>query len=369
MKMSIKTIAVLGAGHGGAAACADLTRRGFTVRLHARRQEPLADIRARGGLEVRGIHDGFVPLQFLTTDIGEAVSGADLIMLVVPSVAHESYAKALVPHIRPDVPILLNPGHTGGGLHFLHEVRRAGYSGTVEIGETVTLTYICRMVGPATIEIYSYTKKLGFASIPSRKTIELYERFQPLYPELVARSSVIETGLSNINAIFHPPGMLMNAGWIEHSGGNFLFYIEGMTESVGRVVSAIDAERLAVAKALGVPATPFLDIFHGAGLTTEEARASGSVARACRESAPNKTIKSPRSLDHRYVHEDVGYGLVAFSAFGRLAGVPTPVIDANVTLASAAMGIDFWKTGLTLDKMGLEGMDSATLLQRVADGM
>lgn len=367
--MPIKTVAVLGAGHGGAAACADLTRRGFAVRLHARRAEKLAPIRDHGGVDVRGVHEGFVALPDLTTDIAEAVSGADLIMLVVPSVAHESYAAALVPHIDPRVPILLNPGHTGGGLHFLHSLRRAGYRGPVDIGETVTLTYICRMAGPATVEIYSYTKNLGFAALPGRKIGDLHAQLQPLYPELVAKTSVIETGLSNINAIFHPPGMLMNAGWIEHTQGGFLFYAEGVTESVGRVVSAIDAERLAIAQALGVPARPFLDVFHGAGLTTEAARASGSVSRACRESAPNRTIKSPSTLEHRYVHEDVGYGLVAFSAFGALAGVPAPVIDSHVTLASAAMGIDFWKTGLTLEKMGLEGVRKDDLLQRVADGM
>lgn len=367
--MPIKTVAVLGAGHGGAAACADLARRGFSVRLHARRPEKLAPIRERGGLDVRGVHEGFVKLTHLTTDIAEAVSGADLIMLVVPSVAHESYAAALVPHISPRVPILLNPGHTGGGLHFLHSLRRAGYGGPVDIGETVTLTYICRLAGPATVEIYSYTKKLGFAALPGRKIDELHARLKPLYPELVAKTSVIETGLSNINAIFHPPGMLMNAGWIEHTQGGFLFYAEGITDTVGRVVSAIDAERLAIAQALGVPARPFLDVFHGAGLTTEAARASGSVSRACRESAPNKTIKSPSTLDHRYVHEDVGFGLVAFSAFGSLAGVSTPVIDSHVTLASAAMGIDFWKTGLTLEKMGLEDVRKDDLLKSVAEGM
>ena len=119
---------------------------------------------------------------------------------------------------------MLNPGHTGGGLHFLHSLRRAGYGGPVDIGETMTLTYICRMAGPATVEIYSYTKKLGFAALPGRKTGELHDRLKPLYPELVPKSSVIETGLANINAIFHPPGMLMNAGWIEHTQGGFLFY-------------------------------------------------------------------------------------------------------------------------------------------------
>ena len=56
-------------------------------------------------------------------------------------------------------PIFLNPGHTGGGLHFLHELRNAGYNGPIKTGETVSLTYVTRMEGPATVGIYSYIKQ------------------------------------------------------------------------------------------------------------------------------------------------------------------------------------------------------------------
>jgi opine dehydrogenase len=151
--------------------------------------------------------------------------------------------------------------------------------------------------------------------------------------------------------------MLMNAGWIEATGGDFLFYQEGITEAVGSVVSAIDHERLAVAHALDIPAVPFLEAFHAAGLTTRAAMESGSVARACRDSQPNATLRSPPSLDHRYVHEDVGYGLVPMAALGRLAGVATPIIDAHIALLSEAAGIDYAATGLTLQRMGLDGLD------------
>ena len=72
----IRTIAVLGAGHGGCAAAADLTRRGFRVRLHARSAARLAPLRERGGVEARGVQQGFVRLTELTTDIAEALDGA-----------------------------------------------------------------------------------------------------------------------------------------------------------------------------------------------------------------------------------------------------------------------------------------------------
>ena len=310
-----------------------------------------------------------MPIGHMTTDVADAVAGADLIMLVVPSVAHETYARELAPLLSPEIPVFLNPGHTGGGLHFVNELRRAGYTDTVKTCETVTLTYIARLEGDARVGIYSYTRKLKFAAFPGCYADELFSVMKPIFPEIVQASSVLETALSNLNAIFHPPGMLMNAGWIEATGGDFLFYREGVTEAVGKVVSAIDRERLAVAGALGVPATPFLQFFYEAGLTTEAAMNSGSVARACRESEPNATLRSPPSLDHRYVHEDIGYGLVPMAALARLAGVETPIIDAHIALLSEAAGIDYAATGLTLEKMGLAGVGVADLEGFVSEGM
>jgi opine dehydrogenase len=366
--MTVRTVAILGAGHGGFAAAADLTHRGYAVRLQARNPERLAAVRERGGIEARGVVQGLIPISATTTDVAEAVKGVDLIMLVVPSVAHEAYARALAPLLDGSQPIFLNPGHTGGGLHFLHELHKAGYRGPIKTCETVSLTYVTRMEGPATVGIYSYIKQLGFGALPGKHTDELYDLVKPLYPDIRKATSVIETALSNMNAVFHPPGMIMNAGWIEHTDGGFLFYKEGMTASVGRVTAAIDAERVAVAKALGVPHVTFIDSFFNAGLTTKAARDSGDISRACKESAPNATIKSPSSLNHRYVHEDVGYGLVPMAALARLAGVPTPTIDSLVHIAGLAVGVDYARDGLTLEKLGLVGKSPAELVKFVTEG-
>ena len=366
--MAVKTVAILGAGHGGFAAAADLSRRGYSVRLQARNAERLKDLRARGGIEARGIVQGYVPIPNTTTNVAEAIKGADLIMLVVPSVAHEPYARALAPLLDGSQPIFLNPGHTGGGLHFLHELRKAGYHGAIKTCETVSLTYVTRMEGPATVGIYTYIKQLGFGALPGKHTDEMFDLVKPLFPDIRKATSVIETALSNMNAVFHPPGMIMNAGWIQHTNGGFFFYKEGMTDAPGRVTAAVDLERIAIAKAVGVPYVTFLDSFHNAGLTTKEGRDSGDVARACKESAPNATLKSPSSLDHRYVHEDVGYGLVPMAALGRLAGVATPTIDALVQLASLSVGIDYARDGLTLEKLGLAGKTPSELVRFVTEG-
>jgi opine dehydrogenase len=227
---------------------------------------------------------------------------------------------------------------------------------------------VTRMEGPATVGIYSYTRKQRFAALPGRHADEMFEIVHAIYPEIVKASSVIETALGNMNAVFHPPGMILNAGWIQRTDGDFLFYKEGITDAVGRACQAIDEERMAVAKRLEVPARPFLENFYLAGLTSREAYESGSIARACEESEPNKTIKSPSSLDHRYVHEDVGYGLVPIAALGQLAGVATPTIDALVQLAGLAVGLDYRRDGLTLERLGLAGKSPSELLAFVENG-
>jgi opine dehydrogenase len=251
---------------------------------------------------------------------------------------------------------LLNPGHTGGSLHFMNLLRSFGCVAEVMLCETVTLTYICRMSAPARVEVYRRTTNLRCAAFPGKYTEDLVKEVQEIFPNVIEAENVLETGLSNINAIMHPAGMLGNAGWIEKTGGDFLYYREGITRAVAAWIEKVDEERLEIVRRLGLNPLRFVDIFHQAGLTSEEARASASVYRAINESAPNQTIKSPPSLDHRYVREDVGYGLVPMTAMAQLLEVKTPVMDALITLASTALGIDFRAEGLTLEKMGLAGV-------------
>jgi opine dehydrogenase len=366
---TIRTVAILGAGSGGCAAAADLTLRGYTVQLQARREERLQPLRERGGIEVTGsVHEGFVPLSHLTTSVAEAVEGADLIMLVVPALAHRYYAEQLAPLLSPERLLFLNPGHTGGGLHFVHELRRAGYTQEVQTCETLTLTYACRLQGPSRVLLATVFRNLRWAAFPGKNAPHLYQLLKPLYPEIVQAPNVLEIGLNNVNAVVHPLGMLMNAGWIEHTTGDFFFYREGLSEAVSRVILAVDAERQQIARALNVSAWSCFEIIRQVGLFSEAAVTRGDLAQAWKECLPVQMFKAPPALNHRFLHEDVGCGLVPFAALGRVAGVPTPTIDAVIHLASLATGIAYRETGLGLDAMGLTDVAAADLQQFLHTG-
>lgn len=316
----------------------------------------------RGGIElVENGAEQFAAPFFVGADLPAAVNGADLIIIAAPSVAHEYLAKSLAGQLVDGQHVLLNPGHTGGSLHFANMLRGFGCPAKIKLCETVTLTYICRMPQPARVEIYRRTTNLRCAAFPGKESVELVKKIGEIYPNLILAENVLETGLSNINAIMHPAGMLGNAGWIEKSGGDFYYYREGITPSIAAWIEGVDGERLEIVKRLGLKPLRFVDIFYQAGLTSEEARASGSIYRAIHESEPNRTIKSPASLDHRYIKEDVGYGLVPMAAIGTLLGIETPVIDALIRLASVISRADYRKDGLTLEKMGLANMASEHL--------
>src|SRR5262245_29322437 len=367
--MAKTKIAVLGGGNGGCAAAADLTLRGYEVRIFSRSGSTLMPIAKRGGIEV--VEDGaakFAAPFFVSPHLPPVVDGADLIIIAAPAVAHDYLAKNLAQYLADGQRILLNPGHTGGSLHFANILRRASVKAEIKLCETVTLTYICRMPQAARVEIYRRTTHLRCAAFPGKDTFDLVREIQEIFPNVIPAANVLETGFANINAIMHPAGMLGNAGWIEKTAGDFYYYREGITPAIAAWIEEVDRERLEIVQRLGLNSLRFVDIFFQAGLTSEASTISGSIYRAITESARTRTINTPKTLDHRYIKEDVGYGLVPMTEIGLLLGVNTPVIDALITLASVVSGTDYCKDGLTLEKMGLAGVAAKDLPKVLSDG-
>jgi opine dehydrogenase len=210
--------------------------------------------------------------------------------------------------------------------------------------------------------------KLQFAALPGERTKECSKTFKNLFPDITARKNVLETSLTNFNAILHPPGMIMNAGWIEFTKGNFSYYCEGGTPAIARVIEEVDQERVAICKKINYQTDRFLDFFYKAGATSESAFKSGSLYQALQESEPNRFIRAPENLIHRYLTEDVPFGIVPMAYFGGMLGVPTPAINALIELTSIIRETPYRQTGWTLEKMGIEGMNLKDLLEYVQKG-
>ena len=348
----IHNVAILGAGNGGLAATVDLTIRGFSVGLWSRRIETLRPIQMRGGIEYSGVFgEGFIEPTLVTKDLGEVLFEAELVIIMLPTSAHFEIGESLAPFLTKEQTVLLAPGHT---LTILPAALHAGGVISPEFCEVGTLPYICRKDEYAHVIISKCSDYLPFAAFPINRTDEMFSLVQTVFPKIHALASPLGTVFTYMNAIHHPPATICNAGRIENTDGDFFHYFEGITPSVGHLIDYFDTERRAVAMALGVETKTFVDHFHKMGYTTDEARETGLAYEAFQQSVPNRFIKAPKSLDHRFLDEDIPYGLVLLSELGRLAGIKTPSINAMIHLAEVCTGKPFSIEGLTLERLGLK---------------
>lgn len=362
------TVAIVGAGIGGVYLAAHLGTLGAKLRLTDRDDSRLADIRARGGLDVEaGGKTTFSAIERVTTDLAQAADGADVIALCTGGTYQEGVARGLAPLLRDGQTVLLIQGNTGGALVFRRTLAAAGCRAQIDIAEMDNYPYSCWRDSPTRIRPIVSKKGLQIAAFPGNRTEAVFALLGPLFPHAVAAPTIASTGFMNANAMLHVANCVANAGKIDRGEG-YKFYAEGVTPAVGRLYWAINAERVAVAAALGAQVPSLEDWF----ALTYGVRGA-SLSESCQllttnSDGPYQATGTPKSWDHKYIAEDVPVGLMPMRALGEAVGVPTPAIDAVIKLAQTLAGSDFADTARTLDRMGLAGMDAAQIRRTLAEG-
>jgi opine dehydrogenase len=357
--LSARVVAVIGAGNVGCALAGDLALRGVEVRLFNRSPGRLEQIRAAGGIRLSGEVEGFGRPSVVTESLAEAVDGAEVVAVTVPSSALPAYAASLAGAITDDQLIWLDPGHSGGALYLAAEIERITGRRPRHLCQLTTASHIARMTGPGAVRVF-LRARASVAALPAGGLDRCHDLLDALLPgQLGKLGSVLEADLSNINAVLHPPGMVLNAGWIEATGGGFGFYADGNTPAVAEVMEAIDRERRAVAEKLDIAVPSLSELFCEMGFTS--ARNAQTACAAIEASELIHPIKAPDTIDHRYLHEDVGWGLVPWLELAAAIGCPTPTMSAITHLAGLINGVDYTRAGLTLEAMGLAEMSGAEI--------
>lgn len=345
-------IAVLGSGNGGCAIAFDYADHGHKVSLFDFKQFPhsIKAIQDNQGIRCEGVLEGFQPVVYAGHDIEKALEGADIIYAVGPAYSTRPFAEICKPFLKPGQIVIVCPGSCGGSIEFKNgaglELRDEG----VILAETSTLPYAVRLFEPGKIRIFNKLKAgLFLAAVPAKKTGYVIEQVCDVYPAMIAAKNVLQTSLQNGNPVIHPAITLMNVALIERTKGDFDFYQQGVTPAVGKLIEAVDRERIAIGKKLGVDVLPDPEIGVIQGYMTEATYDTGF------NTAPGfKGVKAQSTLDYRYFNEDVGYGLVFFQNLAEQVGVETPVISAVITLASLLMNRDYvGEARRTMETLGL----------------
>ena len=364
--MSVKKIAVIGAGNGGHAMAAHKTLDGFKVSLFElpRFENNIRHVLDTGHITIEWpSRKETVTVHHVTTDIATALRGAEIVFVVVPAFGHKTMAEACAPYVEDDQIIILMPG-SGGSLEFANIFKAQGVDKDILLCECCTLPYGARLAKPGHVLIHIEAVTLPTGVFPAHRTDEAIARLQEIYPAIVPTANVLEATINNPNPIVHPAATLLSATRIEYSGGEFYLYKEGMTPAVARVYEALEQERLALLDRLG------LKLYHYASL---EARGYnlGETVEECHNRILNTSLdaafgadsieegiqmKGPASMQDRFVTEDVPYGLVLLSTLGKLLDISTPISDAIINLSGTINRIDYWAQGRGVNELGLGGM-------------
>ena len=361
-------VAILGAGHGGIAMAGDLTLAGHEVRLAATPEHSsnLQLLMAFGGIMVEGITSsgappGFAKPALMTTDISAALRGAEVVMVVVPAFAQEPYMKAIIEQGEAGQIVVFNPGKFGT-LAFAKMLREAGRTDDFLIGETSSFIFAAKTKGLGHVNIKAMKEELPFAAFPAIRTAEALWALTDLYPALSPSIGVLQTSIDAPGLIIHPISTLMNMSRIEQMGPYRNSHYD-ITPSVGRIMEGVDAERMEIARILCREAYSFMDTMQ----VLYKVKGESAYDMMYQVSAHNVQM-SPDSLGHRYVTEDIPFGLVTIATIARRLDIPTPRIDAIINIACMANGENYWNLGRTAEKLGLGVMTPRQMVKYAITG-
>jgi opine dehydrogenase len=361
--------AVVGGGNTAFGLAATLKIRGFEVALLEAPEfaASIKPVQALGGIKLRGVvGEGLAQIDLVTTDPAAALAGASVVFVAVPAYGHQRMAELILPELTRDQVLVLTPGNAGGALAFAQLLLELPADKRPFLAEASSCLFACKKDGPDGVWVRGLKQGLPVAALPATETRTVLDALNVPFPEFGPARDVLETSLTNVNHVVHPPGILLNLGRVELGKNDWLFYADGLSPAVCRVMEAVDKERVEVVTRLGLPPKPMLAWllqFYG-----HQGMKGDTLYEAFNNTPVHGPSKGPRSVAHRYITEDVPYGLVPIASIGHELGVRTPTIDTLIALAGLVSGKDWWRDGRTVDQMGLAGMSAEQMSRYVARG-
>ncbi|WP_146347202.1 NAD/NADP-dependent octopine/nopaline dehydrogenase family protein [Phaeobacter marinintestinus] len=358
-------IAVLGGGNGSVAAAVDLSDQGHSVRFWRRNADGVAQLRAANNTLTLRDFQGERPVRIdtVTSDIGEAVTGAQLIVCPTPATAQADIAAALAPHLVDDQVVFLPPGSFGSWM-MSDIVRKAGNTADISWAEAGTLPYLTRLHGTDTVAITTRATRLPSGVYPYRNADHAFAVIAQAYPSVEPAGDGLSGALMNAGPIIHPPLITMNAGPIEHFD-HWDIHNEGTQPSVRRVTTRLDGERMAVREALGYGAPHFPLADHYDNDADEWMYGNMAHDRLVDSGDWRERLIL---TEHRYMREDIAVGLAFLVSVAEWAGVPAPTATGLLAIGSAICDDDFRQTGRTLENLGLARMTRDEIQTMLRDG-
>lgn len=290
-----------------------------------------------------------------------ALAAADVVVLALPAYGHKAVMDALAPHLRPGQPVIVSSHASLGAIYLASRLAERGVAAPIVACGTTVVSG--RKTGPAAVAVNTVRAAVDVGVVPASAAGEGMALCTRLFGDrFVARDGLLAISLSNLNPQNHMGIALANMTRMER--GETWGQGENVTPAVGRLLEALDRERLAIASALGLEVRTIFEHFH---LSFHVPVASISAMNQEMHRA-GRGGTGPATADSRYVTEDVPFGLCLTAALGKMAGCPARLHEAGIEIFSAMYGRDFAAENDLLPAVGLDTMSLDDLRRLARDG-
>ena len=292
----------------------------------------------------------------IATSCEEAMDGADCVIFALPAQGHRAVMDMAAKYATAAQTMIVSSQYSLGALYLKMALDRRGVAAPVVAWGTTMVTGA--MLSETEVRVLSVRSSVDMATLPATHSAAGMAVCRTLFGDRFhARSNLIAIQLTNINPQAHLGNGLCNLTRIENGESWNVF--SGITPTVGRLIEALDLERLAVARAFGVEVRTMAE-----HMSLSYDLPIVPLAEATREISLRGGIAAPTSLNTRWILEDFPFGIVPTVELARIAGVEVPLHQAGLALFTALVGRDLAAENDLLPSLALEQstVDSLTLL-------
>jgi opine dehydrogenase len=173
----------------------------------------------------------------------------DVLIIALPGYGHKSVFDAIAPHIRNGQHVIISSHMSLGAVYLTGLLADCGITAPVTAWGTTAITG--RRQSGTEVRVNTVRRLIDLCTVPEEKSAEALALCSRLFGDrFQQRDGLLAISLSNLNPQNHMGIALGNMTRMER--GETWSQGQNVTPKVGRLLEALDEERLAIADALGL---------------------------------------------------------------------------------------------------------------------
>lgn len=310
-------VTVIGAGNTGKSMVCFLKQIGHDANLYERNEEKVHLIKEKG-ITDSGSFKGHYEVE-ISTDLKALISGRDMIFVNTTSDAHVEIAKNLKNILQENQSIVVLNGNWGA-YEFYKVLKDEIKNLNLALAETSGMIFTSKFISDT--EVLSAKKEtVDLGVLDNGNSNKIIEFFKDNMTNVNLYKDIISSSLNASNPVIHVPIVAANLTRIE-AGEDFKFYGPAASKLAVDYIVNMDKERLNLCDKLGVKTQSILDIINGSWKIKHN-----NLYDALHKNESYKLAMGPKTLNHRYIFEDIPYGIYPIKYLSEKAQLDTPYLD------------------------------------------